>query len=390
MTATPIQILVVDDDPLVREMLREILTDSGYRAVTAEDGQAAIDQMAAGDLPDLILSDMNMPRLDGLSLIRTLRGRGEDVPVIILTGNEEISVALEALDGGANDYLLKDENIGETALLSVQKVLEKERLELENQRLLNDLARKNEDLEGSNRELIELNLIKNKFLTMAAHDLRNPIIAIRELTEILTDHDYARLTKPERRQYLEIIHETSHEMLNLLNDLLDVSIIESGRLEIRSESVDLRSLIADRVRINRVVAGKKRIRIETDIPEIPRLGLDPGRIVQVFDNLMSNAIKFSPKGSRIRVGMTAGAETVRVAVTDEGPGIADDEIDRLFGELERLSARPTGGEPSTGLGLAIVKKVVEAHGGSVGVTSREGHGATFYFDLPRRPPPASA
>ncbi len=390
MTATPIQILVVDDDPLVREMLREILTDSGYRAETAEDGQAALDRLAAGDPVDLILSDMNMPRLDGLSLIRTLRGRGEDVPVIILTGNEEISVALEALDGGANDYLLKDENIGETALLSVQKVLEKERLELENKQLLSDLARKNEDLEGSNRELIELNLIKNKFLTMAAHDLRNPIIAIRELTEILTDHDYARLTKPERRQYLEIIHKTSHEMLNLLNDLLDVSIIESGRLEIRSESVDLRSLIADRVRINQVVAEKKGIRIETDIPEIPRLGLDPGRIVQVFDNLMSNAIKFSPKGSRIRVGMTAGAETVRVAVTDEGPGIADDEIDRLFGELERLSARPTGGEPSTGLGLAIVKKVVEAHGGSVGVTSREGHGATFYFDLPRRPPPASA
>lgn len=390
MTATPIQILVVDDDPLVREMLREILTDSGYRAETAQDGQAALDRLAAGDPVDLILSDMNMPRLDGLSLIRTLRGRGEDVPVIILTGNEEISVALEALDGGANDYLLKDENIGETALLSVQKVLEKERLELENKQLLSDLARKNEDLEGSNRELIELNLIKNKFLTMAAHDLRNPIIAIRELTEILTDHDYARLTKPERRQYLEIIHKTSHEMLNLLNDLLDVSIIESGRLEIRSESVDLRSLIADRVRINQVVAEKKGIRIETDIPEIPRLGLDPGRIVQVFDNLMSNAIKFSPKGSRIRVGMTAGAETVRVAVTDEGPGIADDEIDRLFGELERLSARPTGGEPSTGLGLAIVKKVVEAHGGSVGVTSREGHGATFYFDLPRRPPPASA
>lgn len=390
MTATPIQILVVDDDPLVREMLREILTDSGYRAETAEDGQAALDRLAAGAPVDLILSDMNMPRLDGLSLIRTLRDRKDEVPVIILTGNEEISVALEALDGGANDYLLKDENIGETALLSVQKVLEKERLELENKQLLSDLARKNEDLEGSNRELIELNLIKNKFLTMAAHDLRNPIIAIRELTEILTDHDYARLTKPERRQYLEIIHKTSHEMLNLLNDLLDVSIIESGRLEIRSESVDLRSLIADRVRINQVVAEKKGIRIETDIPEIPRLGLDPGRIVQVFDNLMSNAIKFSPKGSRIRVGMTAGAETVRVAVTDEGPGIADDEIDRLFGELERLSARPTGGEPSTGLGLAIVKKVVEAHGGSVGVTSREGHGATFYFDLPRRPPPASA
>jgi two-component system, sensor histidine kinase and response regulator len=389
MTATPIQILVVDDDPLVREMLQEILTASGYRAETAEDGRAALDRMDAGEPADLILSDMNMPRVDGLSLIRTLRDRKEDVPVIILTGNEEISVALEALNSGANDYLLKDENIGETVLLSVQKVLEKERLERENQRLLNDLAQKNEDLAGSNRELIELNQLKNKFLTMAAHDLRNPIIAIRELTEILTDPDDARLELTERRQYLGIIHETSHEMLSLLNDLLDVSIIESGRLEIRPEPVDLPALIADRVRINQVVAEKKGIRIETDLPEIPPLELDSSRIVQVFDNLMSNAIKFSPKGSRIRVGMTAGAETVRVAVTDEGPGIADDEIDRLFGELERLSARPTAGEHSTGLGLAIVKKVVEAHGGTVGVISREGHGSTFYFDLPRQSPPAA-
>lgn len=377
-----VTILVVDDDPFVLTMLEAMLREEGYATVTAESGEAAAALHGAGDPPiGLILSDMNMPGMTGLDLIRRIRETDPHVPIMILTVNDEVSVAVSALKGGADDYVLKDENIHERLPVAIGQVLETHRLRAENRRLLSDLRRKNAELERSNAELTETNALKNRFLGMAAHDLRTPIGGVISISDILLTQLDGEVTD-RQHQLLGMIRTASGEMLGLIDDLLDVSIIESGRLELNLEPADLREIVAERIRLNGMLADRKEIRIDADLgPGVP-VRVDTRRIGQAFDNYLTNAIKFSPPGSRIRVRLRRRDGTAEVTVADEGPGIPADEQDRLFGEFQKLSARPTGGELSVGLGLAIVKKVVEAHGGTVRVESDPGRGALFGFRLP--------
>ncbi len=381
MTGARGKVLVVDDDPFVRDMLRELLAQEGYPYLTAANGLEALD--VCEDHPDLslIISDMNMPEMDGLTLIRRLRARGSDIPIMILTVNDEISVALSALKSGASDYILKDENIDETLSVSIERVLEKHRLRMENIRLMEDLCQKNEALEASNAELTELNQLKNKFLGIAAHDLRTPISGVIGLSDILITKLAGSIT-PRHEELLRMINTVSKEMLVLLDELLDVSMIEGGKLELRYNRASLGPLVAERVRLIEVMAGRKEIDIHTHLTDVPDTFLDANRLAQAVDNFLSNAIKFSPPGAAIHVYLDQEGGMLRVRVADEGPGISEAEQDRLFGEFQKLTPRPTAGEMSTGLGLAIVKKLIEAHGGLVGVRSRPGEGAVFSFKVP--------
>jgi signal transduction histidine kinase len=382
VTEPGIKILVADDDAFVRDMLTDVLAAGGHNTITAENGREALEMYAAYPEAGLIISDMNMPEMNGMELIQHLREKDTDIPLIILTSNDEISIALEAIRSGANDYLLKDENIHATLLVSVDKVLEKHNLKRQNIQLLKDLAEKNQELERSNQELFKLNQQKNKFLGIAAHDLRSPISGIIGFCDLLMDPDVGDVNE-EQMEYLKIIHSASSGMMTLLNDLLDVSVIESGKLELNYEIDDLKPLIEERIRILRFSAERKGIAIYTDLADVWQMPFDAGRIVQVFDNLMTNAIKFSTEGSHIHVTLIEEPDGAVVTVRDEGPGISEEEQSRLFGEFERLSARPTGGETSTGLGLAIVKKIIEAHNGVLKVDSRLGDGAAFSFKIPR-------
>ncbi len=176
------KILVVDDDQLVTEMLAEILESGGYKVETVDNGMDAISKFRDGSDIEVIISDMNMPEMDGNALIREIRKQDEDIPVIILTGNNAISVAIEAIRNGANDYLLKDENIQDTLILSVEKMLDKYRLKRQNLQLMEDLARKNGELEKLNNELLQLN---NKLTELSETDPLTQIYNRRKLFELL-------------------------------------------------------------------------------------------------------------------------------------------------------------------------------------------------------------
>ncbi len=182
MEAEGSTILVVDDDPLVRDMLAMILSDGGYAVKTAENGLEAVTKLQSGSDIEVIISDMNMPEMDGNALIREIRKNDEDIPIIILTGNNEISVAVEAIRNGASEYLLKDENIQDTVILSVEKVVEKYRLKKQNLQLIDDLASKNIELENLNHELLELN---KKLSQLSATDPLTAIFNRRKLFELL-------------------------------------------------------------------------------------------------------------------------------------------------------------------------------------------------------------
>jgi signal transduction histidine kinase len=367
-------ILVVDDDPFVCDMLQAILEGESYIVKTFTCGLDALNFIRDNQNIQLILSDMNMPDINGLELIHQLKSEIADIPIIILTGNNEISIAIKAMHSGASDYLLKDENIEETVVMSVKRVFEKHQLQM-------DLAQKNAELEQKNKELIESNKLKNNFLGIAAHDMRTPLYGIKGLAELLLDGSKGEMSE-DQKTYISLISHSVEEMLILINDLLDISKIESGKLEILPRMNSITALVKNRLQFYSVMAAKKNIIVHTHFQPINDFSFDANRISQVFDNFMSNAIKYSPFDKEIHVSIEVKDNEVMVHIRDQGPGISKEDQSRLFGEFQRLSARPTGGEKSVGLGLAIVKKIVNAHNGRLDVISKLDEGSTFSFILP--------
>ncbi len=234
-----------------------------------------------------------------------------------------------------------------------------------------------------NAELVELNDVKNQLLGMAAHDLRNPLSVVSTASAYLLDDASLRLPEATRADFLRRINSSSRFMLKLIDDLLDVAKIEAGRLDLELREEDLCGLIDDTLALNRMLADKKNIRLDFT----PECGLSPlrfdrGKVEQVLNNLVSNALKFSAPGTAVMVKASRVNGSVVVSVRDQGQGIAAKELDRLFKPFGRTSARVTAGESSTGLGLAICRKIVEGHGGRIWAESELGKGSTFFFSLP--------
>ena len=254
---------------------------------------------------------------------------------------------------------------------------------VEKGRLVSEIAAQKTAIEQRNDELRRLNELKNAFLGIAAHDLRSPISLIQMTAELLLDPE-AELSPEQQTQFTQdILRHTGH-MLTLLNDVLDVTQIESGNLSLEETSIELAALLEEAVKWHALVATPKGTRIQLHAIAPGAIYADPLRLRQVIDNLISNAVKYSPPGSLVQVGLQRLDRGWRVAVQDEGPGLTLADRQRLFQDFARLSARPTGGEKSVGLGLAIVRRIVDAHGGQVGADSEPGHGATFWFTLPDR------
>lgn len=232
------------------------------------------------------------------------------------------------------------------------------------------------------QELLELMEMKNRFLGIAAHDLRNPIAAVSGYTKILAE----RISEGNLDRQLELcerIGKVTRKMLTLVEDLLDVSAIESGKLQLSIKTVGIREVVLDAVSDNEIVAQAKSITLKAEIPDsTPTVNVDVERITQVLDNLISNAVKFSKSDTIIRIRIESVLGGVQVSVLDQGQGIPAGEIGLLFKEFSRTSTTPTGGEKSTGLGLALVRRIIEMHGGRVWAESEYGKGSTFTFFLP--------
>ncbi len=235
------------------------------------------------------------------------------------------------------------------------------------------------------QELVELNEIKSRFLGMAAHDLRNPLGAIRGWADLL-ESGLAGPATDKQRDMLGKITAACERMLGLINSLLDVSVIDAGRLDLERRPVDLAAYLAESCETFGILARSKDIHLETEVAEsLPTLSLDLDRMDQVLGNLIGNAIKFSPRAAKVILKAEQVGKMVKVSVTDQGPGIPTDEIDAIFGGFDKGSAKATEGERLTGLGLMIAKRMVEAHGGRLTVTSNLGEGATFILSLPMEP-----
>ncbi len=248
--------------------------------------------------------------------------------------------------------------------------------------LNNELINLQRELSKKNAELARLNELKNQFLGMAAHDIRNPLGIIMSFADFL-EEETQDILSDEHRKFLNIINNTAEFLLKMIEDLLDISKIESGKLNLNLEQTDLIELAEKNVQLNNTLASKKGITIKLSFNKKPvMLLIDKQKIEQVFNNLLTNALKFSYQGSEVEMNIVKNENSVITEVVDNGVGIKANQLEAIFQPFSVASSKGTAGEKSTGLGLTIVKKIVEGHSGKINVESTEGKGSRFYFELP--------
>ncbi len=387
-------ILVVDDVPDNIQFLAARLRGKGFQVSAASSGADALRNIEA-KLPDLILLDVQMPEMDGFEVCRRLKDNPitTGIPVIFLTARTELEDIVEGLSLGAVDYVTKPFHASE--------LMTRVRTHLELKYARDLLVERNSQLATLNEQLIQLNNEKNEFLGVAAHDLKNPLGAVRWLAELLLN-DNSNLSREREHEVLRNIIGSSERMFSIVTNLLDVNAIEQGTVNLEPEPVNLLIAVADVVANFEERARQKNITLHIN-NEISATNagifVNPNILSQVLENLVSNAIKYSPNDKNIWVVVKEQPTDTKeknsalkptpcclILVKDEGPGISEDDKKRLYGKFARLTAQPTGGEHSTGLGLFIVKKLVEAMHGRVWCESEVGNGiagATFIVEFPK-------
>ncbi|MGE0042419.1 MAG: ATP-binding protein [Vicinamibacterales bacterium] len=363
------RVLVVDDNPDLRAYVASLL-ESTWVVVTAVDGVEALEAIRANP-PDIVVSDVMMPRLDGVGLVRALRGDPgtRSIPVILLSARAGEESAVVGLDAGSDDYLMKPFSARELiARVRTHVVLSRARRDWAQQ-----LERTNKSLEAANAEL-------EAFSYSVSHDLRAPLRHMIGFGEMLEEHARGSLDETGR-QYLATITESAGHMARLIDNLLAFSRLGRGTLE--TSRVDLNVLVHDvRAQVMEHEAVADRV-VHWQIGELNAVSADSALLRQVFVNLFSNALKYSSgrEHTRIDVASEVGSDgTVVVSVRDNGVGFDMAYQDRLFGVFQRLHRADEF--PGTGIGLANVKRIIQRHGGRVWAEGAPGQGATFSFALP--------
>jgi signal transduction histidine kinase len=368
-------VLIVDDSKKARETLRDMLGDSGYEIRMASGGKEAI-QYIAEDPPDVVLLDLLMPDVDGLEVLERIRNNPAtaELPVIIVSALNNTRQIVMGLEHGANDYLPKP---CDTMIL-----LARVRTQIK-------LKRMQDQRRYRIRRLRELDALKDRFLQIAAHDLKNPLSHIMLGVGLLREANLSTLQgRTEFENIVDAMELAATTMKTIISDFLDFQALQTGLLVLRMENVELNELIQRILYQYSLVAETRQIVLEADLDStLPECEADPNRLAQAVSNYISNAIRFSPDGSRIVVRTTATIEGfLRFEVEDNGPGIPEEEMALLFQDFTRLSSKPTDDEKSSGVGLSIVRGLIELHSGRVGADRRAGGGMRFWFEIPPHPP----
>lgn len=259
--------------------------------------------------------------------------------------------------------------------------LEEKREELEE--LNRKLNQSNRELNEANTKLRELSELKEEFLALTTHDLRSPLTVISGVISFFTSGRLGELS-PEQKNMVAMMERNTQSLIELVNDLLDASKLESGTMRLDIASIDLRGLLDELRETMEPLAREKELTLKENLaPSLPPVEADRQKLRRILVNLLSNAIKFTPKQGAIEVRAEVEGERVRLAVADTGVGIAPEDVKRLFDKYEQARSRATRGEKGTGLGLYITRQLVELHGGEIEVQSEPGRGSTFSFTLPK-------
>jgi len=384
-------LLIIDDEvEITKSLFRQFRRKYNVHVATsAEDALPILEK----EHIHVVLSDQRMPGMTGIDFFGKIKHKYPDALKLILTGYSDIEAVIGAInEGQVFRYLTKPWNPVELNL-AIEEAFDKFELITNNRALLQKLkeanltlekkvAERTQELEKANVKLTNLNIEKNKYVGVVAHDLRNPIGNVLSYSDLLIS-DYDDFSQAEHLEFLKIINERSSFSLHLIESFLDVSKIESGILDLHFKEYNYSEFVQSCIAQNAIFAKKKSQEILFNCIN-PKLMLtfDKNKIEQVLNNLLSNAIKYSHPNKKIWVTIKIEDHNVITQVKDEGQGIPENELDSIFGVYKTTSVKSTNSEKSTGLGLAIVKKIVEVHNGSISVESTPNVGSEFTFTLP--------
>ena len=365
----PAQVLLIEDNPgdadLVRLRLVEGKTPVNVSCFSRlSDGLASL----ASQPPTVVLLDLNLPDSHGPETFRKVLAQAPDVPVVILSGQEDESLAMKAIHQGVQDYLIKSDMTSRNLERSMRYAIER-------QALLRSL-------EISRKQQIEF---KNRFLSHVSHELRTPLTCIHQYVSLLFD-GLAGPVAPEQRDHLQTVLKSVNQLHAMIRDLLEATRAESGKLRVEPRCFALVELAQQAVAMMRPLAQEKQISVElvTSV-RMPLVYADPDRILEVLINLIDNALKFTPAGGTVTVKANAletDPEFAYVSVADTGCGITPEALPLIFERLYQDPDSVDGSRTGLGLGLFIAKELVTLHRSRLWVASQPGEGSTFTFTLP--------
>ena len=375
------EILLVDDEPRNLRILEGILAPLGYELRRASNGREALDQVAV-DPPDLVLLDVMMPGLSGFEVCTRLK-KGEAtrfIPVVLVTALSERESRIAGIEAGADDFISKPVD-GQELRVRVKSLLRVKQLHDELQQRTVDLegsnqrlATANEQLAAANHQIQETTRRKSDFLARMSHDLRTPMNAIIGYTRILLRKADDALG-PRQLRNLENIQTSSGNLLNLINEILDLSKVEAGRIEVRPRDVDLKRL-AGECAASVAPLVQPGVELIERFVEVPAVCTDPDVLRKVLMNLLGNAVKFTAQGA-ITLSVKPVDGQVELSVADTGLGIPAADLPFIFEEFRQVERQGNPEREGTGLGLAIARKSVELLGGTISAASEMGKGTTF-------------
>jgi len=364
-TNKDINILIVDDSSFMRKKLKNILTPRQYNLFLAESGEEGLDILKHTEV-HLILLDVELNGMSGLEFLETIKkdNRFSHVPVIAVSGNDSPHIIARLLKQGASDFIKKP--------FIVEQLLLKCDLHIKNYKNLKLLKQKT-------KELDEAQQVKSRFLANMSHEIRTPLNAIVGFIDLLKMKKFDE----ETTRYINIISDSSYTLLNVLNDILDLSKIEAGKLLIEHINFDPKKELSYVIDLFQLKASQKNIYIKTEYINLPEvLNSDPMRIKQVLINLLSNAIKFTPEEKNVYVMVKYENQNLYISVKDEGIGMDEETVDRIFHPFTQEDESTTRKYGGTGLGLTISYEIIKLLGGKLEVHSQKGKGSEFSFTIP--------
>jgi len=350
------RILLVDDDEMVRGFMTVRLSRRGYSVIAVEGGLKALEIIQQQEF-DLVLLDMMMPCLSGYETLLRIRKNHSmlELPVIMVTSVDQEETIISSLQAGANDYLIKPLN-----------------LEIALARMTSQLSLK------------YLSSLKDEFLGFASHDLKKPLMLMLDIARVLQKQIVpGKVIEKQACKNIGLLIETGVDMDSVIQSFLEFESMRSGQLELDMVHINLNDIISKSIHTNEAYADKKNVTLVQEVDErLPEIKADKLRLSVVLENLIGNAIKFSLKDTTTVIISRTDGINVYAEVQDAGPGLSDEDMEKLFVKHARLSNKPTGNETSTGLGLAICKQLISLHGGDIGARNNSQAGTTFWFSLP--------
>jgi signal transduction histidine kinase len=382
--SSPVDILLVDDHAPNLLALEAILADPGYRLLRAQDADGALRTLLENDVAAIVL-DIKMPEVSGFELAQMIKKtrRFRQIPIVFLTAYmiDEQDV-LAGYDAGAVSYLTKPVNPQvlrhKIAVFADLYRKTRELAEL-NGKLEARVRERTLELERSEAALREAARQKDEFLAILAHELRNPLVPLRTGLDLLL----RRRTQPPKERTLATMDRQLGHMVRLIDDLLDISRVSRGLLELKKETVDLRATVEATVESIRSAFEEKSQQVTLELDEGLYAQADATRLAQILTNLLTNAAKFTPQWGKIRVSLRWEAQRAAIRVVDSGSGIPTDKVDDVFGMFARVEHPGIANSSGLGIGLALARRLAEMHGGTLTAASAgEGQGSTFTLSLP--------